>query len=307
MDGLVLLNSEMTPLQYIPVAEGDFNIGDTFDFELKIPDTVEVQQNFYVALENSEFGGIIDRVKRDTGKRYITIGGRTWQGMLQETYNVVSYQSCDTNDLVEATAFMVEHRIPNIFKYGEKVIVPEKPITFRSRIYVLPAIREVYRRLGYRFHILFDPSINKPIIQVVPVTRYDDPENIRDTLNYSWQISNCPNFAIGQMKGGDLYAFLDIATGVVSRSDYRSGEDIRAMIKESSGDDEEENYQALVEALLEQYQDVKKIELYDIDAETFHLDDQISFYAGKNKYTASITSKSAVIQDGYIKYEVKAE
>lgn len=306
MDGLVLLNGDMSPIQYISVAEGDFNIGDTFDFELKVPDTLTIQQGYYVALENSEFGGIVDKVKRDTGKRYITIGGRTWQGMLQETYNTIYYSTSGGGDLINCTKFLVDNRISDLFKYGEPCPISENSIVFRSGIYTLSAIREVYRRFDKRFHIIFDPSINRPVIQAVTRTHYDDPLKIKNTLNYSWQVSNCPNFAICQMKSKDIYAYLNWKTGEVSRSDYRSGKNIRSIIKEASGEDEDENYQALFDALLEQYEGTKTIELYDIDAETFYLDDLITFTAGDDRVTATISSKSAIIQDGYIKYEVSA-
>lgn len=306
MDGIILLDTLMQPIQYLPICEGDFNNGDTFDFEIKIPKTVNVDYGYYVAIENSEFGGIVDSIKTDTSKDYVTIGGRTWYGILQGLYNVSDYATANTDNLITSLSFMLERRVPDFFAYGDDVAISKQDVVYRSTIYVLSAIRETLRRFGKRIHIRFDNILMKPVIEVKDITKYGAVTELKDNFHYSFKHGKPYNMAVTTCNGKTLYAYLDENSGnITCSSSYRYGKQYKAVIKESTNDDESEASNLLVEALVDEYVNMNEVEIYDVDSNQFYLDDEFVFTADGNTYSAYVSSKSAIIQDGKIQYEIQ--
>lgn len=69
----------------VPTFSGDFTVGtDRNNFSLDIPKGLGIDENWYLMIDGSEFGGIVDEMEIDTTKKYLTASGRTWQGMWQE-------------------------------------------------------------------------------------------------------------------------------------------------------------------------------------------------------------------------------
>lgn len=68
---------------YLGFASGDFDIGIHNSFELTAPPNEGIDQDHRIAIEDSEYGGVVDDVEIDTTQKYITIFGRTWHGVLE--------------------------------------------------------------------------------------------------------------------------------------------------------------------------------------------------------------------------------
>lgn len=59
----------------------DVDIGSTNDFELTLPDGI-LKEGYKIFAYETEYGGILKRIKTDTATTDIIFGGYTWRGML---------------------------------------------------------------------------------------------------------------------------------------------------------------------------------------------------------------------------------
>lgn len=81
---LIYMNSAMEDIGVLMDYELDLAFGaDENDFECQIQKESHCcEAGFYLYIEGTEYGGIIDSIKIDTAINRITYSGRTWHGML---------------------------------------------------------------------------------------------------------------------------------------------------------------------------------------------------------------------------------
>ena len=81
---LIYMNSSMQDIGVIKAYNFDLAFGsDENNFELKIDtDNHCCEAGYYVYIEGTEYGGIIDAVASDTAAEEVTYTGRTWHGIL---------------------------------------------------------------------------------------------------------------------------------------------------------------------------------------------------------------------------------
>lgn len=67
---------------FLRFAEGDFAVGKSNSFQLKVPPDLGIARNWYLMVEGTEFGGLVDGFDIDTRARHAVAIGRTWSGLL---------------------------------------------------------------------------------------------------------------------------------------------------------------------------------------------------------------------------------
>ena len=81
---LIYMNSSMQDIGVIKAYNFDLAFGsDENNFELKVGVNDHCcEAGYYVYIEGTEYGGIIDAVASDTAAEEVTYTGRTWHGIL---------------------------------------------------------------------------------------------------------------------------------------------------------------------------------------------------------------------------------
>lgn len=81
---LIYMDSDRVELGVIPTYELDLAFGaDENNFECTIPASGHCcGKDYYLCVDGTEYGGIIDTVESDTRNGEVTYSGRTWQGIL---------------------------------------------------------------------------------------------------------------------------------------------------------------------------------------------------------------------------------
>ena len=81
---LVYANAQMEDIGILLDYTLDLAVGtDENDFELTVDATKHVcQAGYYIYIEGTEYGGVVDTIRVRTGEKEVTYMGRTWQGIL---------------------------------------------------------------------------------------------------------------------------------------------------------------------------------------------------------------------------------
>ena len=151
---------------------------DENSFELVMPRREEliVKEGYYVYVENSEIGGIIDSVGVDTANRQLIYKGRTWQGILAdkilspnagEDYMLLSGEAnsvladiitaCDLDDLFEASSEDSGFDIDNV------------TVRYANPMHV---ISEMLWAVTAKLKMVYDGSVGKVYLSAVPYIDY---------------------------------------------------------------------------------------------------------------------------------------
>lgn len=95
---LIYTNSEMVDIGVLQNYQFDLELGkDDNNFECSITSTDHCcAEGYFIHIEGTEYGGIIDSIKVDTGTNQVIYSGRTWHGMLSSKI-IVPLQSGETS------------------------------------------------------------------------------------------------------------------------------------------------------------------------------------------------------------------
>lgn len=86
LDRLILIADEYGRIvDTLPWIEGDFTIGELNNFDVSVSKNLGIKQDYYLIVDESEYGGIVDDVEDDSLEDYLRVSGRTWQGILKDT------------------------------------------------------------------------------------------------------------------------------------------------------------------------------------------------------------------------------
>lgn len=189
----------------LPWFDGDFSLGKQNSFSLKAPPALGIGRNWYLMVPETEYGGIVDGTDVDTSKRYITLTGRTWHGMLQG--NVVepdagqAYYVC-TGDLNEVYGRIIER-----LGLSERMMADPSPSGFRVQghpiryQYGYDAMRDLARSCGAKVRIRYDGSARKAAVSAVMRGDYSKDGIDGDSIRFRIVEKRVVNHVIGLGKG----------------------------------------------------------------------------------------------------------
>lgn len=148
------------------------------DFECKVDINHHVcEEDYYLYIEGTEYGGIVDNIQVDSDKNEIVYSGRTWHGIL-ESKVIVPDQGNDyyliSGDLNYAISEVIKNlELDSLFiansKECGKVICNYQ---FPRFVKGYTALKNMLRDNGYKLHISF---INGTVcLSAIPLVKYSD-------------------------------------------------------------------------------------------------------------------------------------
>jgi len=178
---LIFMNQDKEDLGVLKDYSLDLAFGaDENDFECKIPIQNHCcAESFFLYMEGTEYGGIIDGVKIDTKKEEVTYLGRTWHGILEakilepdagENYLVLSGEGN------EVLSFLIARMgLEGLFRASEK----HSGITiqnYKMNRYIagFSGIRKMLKASGAKLNIAFTEGMVE--LSAVPLVDYTQDE-----------------------------------------------------------------------------------------------------------------------------------
>lgn len=301
----------------LPWAEGDFTIGENNTFELKTSPDIGIEQDCFLMIEGTEYGGIVDDVDIDTTTTYIKVSGRTWHGLLEESpicpdsgsdYYVVSgdlntvlgqiiarqnLTSCMTADQQSSGSSVSDYQIYYSDAYS--------------------AIREMLRSEGCKLSIAYSGSERKAVLSAVPRGEYIDDGIDGDTVDFQIKRTRPVNHLVGLGKGNlkdrkraDAYAD---ANGNVSTTQTLFGVQHKGEIYELSSTEDDKLQDEVIEKLKEYQSKLNSCALKDVDGSKYDIDDIVGGRSTKHgvSATTTIAQKIATISKDRLVIETKTK
>ncbi len=180
---------------------------DENDFECTISeDNHCCKKGYFLYIEGTEYGGIIDDIGGDTEAEEIVYNGRTWHGILNtkiiepdtgEDYLIVSREAN------EAIGMLIERlSLSGIFKTSEEnsgIMISSYKMNRYIRGY--DGIRKMLRAFGAKLHIEFKNGFVE--LSAKPFVDYSKDEQFdKDQINFKFKKrGNCLNHVICLGKG----------------------------------------------------------------------------------------------------------
>lgn len=150
------------------------------DFELVMPLAAHcLDRNYFIYIEGTEYGGIIDGFEVDTENKKITYSGRTWHGIFDS--KVITPASGDDYYIISGDAntilsqLITEFGISGLFEASSEtseVILPSTKVGRYKNAYV--ELLKIFRNNGGKMQ--FNYNNNKCHIEVVPLVDYSQDE-----------------------------------------------------------------------------------------------------------------------------------
>lgn len=138
----------------------------------------------YVFIENTEWGGPVEKIRHSSSSRTVSIYGMCWRGLLMrgaispdegETHLKVS--SSDGNDAIRA---ILGERMSDIFSVSEAECPIDYSYSFRYAT-LLDGITDSLSKFGCRLNIEF--SGERAVLSAVPVTDYSESFEFSSDMN----------------------------------------------------------------------------------------------------------------------------
>ncbi len=167
---------------YLNFAQGDFDIGVHNSFELIAPADEDIEQNHFVAIEDSEYGGSVDDIEIDTSQKYITIYGRTWHGILES--NPVIPDKGQSHLVLAGECNEVLQQLIDRLNLGFCMVADTANSGFVISGYTVPRIakdmngyavaRNALLSAGAKLRIRYDGSLRRAVLSAVKRMDYTD-------------------------------------------------------------------------------------------------------------------------------------
>ena len=301
----------------LPWAEGDFTIGKNNTFELKISPDIGIEQDCYLMIEGTEYGGIVDNVDIDTTATYITVSGRTWHGLLEESpicpnsgsdYYVVSGDLNTVLGQIISRQDLSDCMMANPQASGYSV---NNYQIYYSDAY--SAIREMLKSAGCKLAIKYSGSERKAILSAVKRGEYVDDGIDGDAVNFQIKRTRPVNHLVTLGKGElkdrkrvDVYAD---SSGNVSTKQALFGAQHKGEIYELSSTEDDKLLDEAKNKLKEYQADLSSCALKDVDGSKYDIDDIVGGKSTKHEVSATTTiaQKVATVSRNRLIEETKTE
>lgn len=316
---LIYMNSSMEDIAVLKAYEFDLAYGsDENDFELKVSTENHCcEAGYYVYIEGTEYGGIIDAVASDTANEEVTYTGRTWHGILNS--KVLCPDAGQDYLTVSGEANTVLGTL--ISRMGLSALFAASSETstltlsnYRMERYVTAydGIRKMLKSVNGK--LLMSYNGEKVILSAVPIVDYTDDGFDSDILSFTLKMTERKvNHLIclgkGELKDRLVVHLYADASGNISQTQTQTGlDEYSAVYDYSSVEDEDE----LIEAGTQRLSELQKQDDLDISLdETEDAYDVGDIVGATDNVTGisiavPISKKIVVIQNGQesISYEV---
>ena len=314
---LIYANEKMVDIGVLHDYEFDLAFGaDENDFELNVKAERHCcKAGYFVYIEGTEYGGLIDGIKSETADKDVTYIGRTWHGLLGSKIITPAQGSLKISGSADSCLSKIISRIGlgNLFTVAtSSANISNHEIEAYSDAYT--AITEMLKSANLRLQLQFMPP--KVVLSAVQIKDYSQDEQFDSDL-MEFKIKKCKNtvnhlVCIGAEKDDgsryEVHLYAD-GNGEVSQKQTFFGLDEYAMIYERTHTKKEEDLIKYGTDKLEKewMQDEVDID-FDDKTDRYGIGDIIGAYenATEMEVTAPIIKKIVTVKNGQItiSYEV---
>lgn len=317
MVDIIYTNAYGKELGILPWAEGDFTIGENNTFELKIPPDLGIEQDCFLMVDGTEYGGIVDDIDIDTTATYVTVSGRTWHGLLEKSpicpdsgsdYYVVSGELNSIIGQILTRQGLTYCMMANPQESGYSV--SNYQIYYND---TYTAIRSLLRSAGCKLSIAYSGAERKAVLSAVKRGEYVDDGIDGDTVDFQIKKTRPVNHLVclgkGELKDRtrvDVYAD---ENGNVSTTQTLFGVQHKGEIYELSSTEDDSLLDDAMDKLKDYQSDLSSCALKDIDGSKYDIDDIVGGKSTKHgiSVTTTIAQKIATINRNRLVEETKTE
>lgn len=302
----------------LPWVEGDFTIGKSNTFSLKVPKNLGIEQDYRLAIDGEEYGGIVDDVNIDTSADYLTVRGRTWHGMLQsriirpnsgQDYYVVSG---DVNTILGTLIDRLD--LSHCLAKSEALSgFTVSNYQFERYVDAYTGIRAMLTSVGCKLRISYSPTLCRAVLSAVERGTFIDDGVDGDRIDFKIGQTRPVNHLIGLGKGDladrvvvDIYAD---AKGNVSKKQTLFGDQLKEETYEATNSEADKLEEDTIKKLKELQKDLSTCEMKDIAGDNYDIDDIVGgTYSEQGiSVTTSIAQKIANIKGKTITVQTNTE
>lgn len=274
---LIYMNASMEDIGVIRAYEFDLAYGsDENDFELKVSTENHCcEAGYFVYIEGTEYGGIIDAVASDTAAEEVTYTGRTWHGILNSKVLCPDagqdYLTVSGNANAVLGTLISRLGLTSLFAASsETSTLSFSGYSLERYITGYDGIRKMLNSVGGK--LLMSYENYKVILSAVPIVDYTDDGFDSDILSFaikkaSKKINHLICLGKGELKDRlVLHLYADV-NGNISQTQTQTGlDEYSAVYDYSSAEDADKLLAAGTQRLSElQKQDDLTISLAETD------------------------------------------
>lgn len=173
---LIYADANRVEIGVLQIYELDLAFGsDENDFELRVALSSHCcQAGYYIYIDRTEYGGIIDAVEVDTENNEVIYSGRTWHGILNS--RIIEPASGDSHYIVNNDAQAALYSlIPQIglddLFYVTQMYADVTIRNYKMDRYVAAydGIRKMFSKYGLRLSLYYDASLAAVVTDAVPI------------------------------------------------------------------------------------------------------------------------------------------
>lgn len=220
------------------------------DFELTVSRENNVAQaGCYIYIQGTEYGGIIDAVKSDTGTAEVTYSGRTWHGILNskilEPDSGQAYLTVSGDANTVLATLIVRMGLGALFRaLSTPSGITVKTYQFDRYVSGYNGILKMLKTVGAKLRIVHDGT--NVVISAVPVTDYtqdgvSDDQTALTVLKTKNKVNHLICLGTGELADRMVIHLYADAAGNISRTQTFTGlEEYTAVYDYSSVENEED-------------------------------------------------------------------
>lgn len=315
---LIYANNKMEDIGVLLDYEFDLAFGsDENDFELKVSSERHCcKAGYYVYIEGTEYGGIIDGVEVDTAEKEVTYIGRTWHGLLESKVITPSQGNLAVSGKAAECLSSILSRVglSALFTVSGSSNASISGYSLEPYTNAYKAICDMLKSAGLRLHIEFHAP--KVILSAVPIIDYSQDEQFdSDLLGFeikkvTHRVNHLICIGAEQSDGSrlEVHLYAD-ESGAVSQTQTFFGLDEKAELyeRESTRKADDLIKYGTEKLKSEWKEDEIKIDLDD-DSDKYGIGDIVGAYENvtETEVSAPVAKKIVTVKNGQItiSYEI---
>lgn len=301
----------------LPWAEGDFTIGKSNTFTLKIPTNIGIEQDCFLMIEGTEYGGIVDDVEIDTTATYITVSGRTWHGILEKSplcpdagrdYYTVSGDLNIVIGQIIARQGLSFCMSANAQESGYSLSNYQTTYTD-----TYSAMRSMLKSVGCKLSIKYSGADRKAILSAIKRGEYIDDGIDGDAVDFQIKHTRPVNHLValgkGELKDRTRVDVFADENGNVSTTQTLFGAQHKGEIYELSSTEDNKLLEDATSKLQDYQSSLSSCALKDVDGSKYDIDDIVGGKSTKHgvSATTTIAQKIATVSRNRLVEETKTE
>lgn len=319
MVDVIYTNTYGKEIGILPWCEGDFDTGINNSFELKVPADYPLEQDCYVIVDGTGFGGVIDGIEFDTNeKHYVTISGRTWEGLLATT--ILSPDSGEdyltvSGELNAILGQLITRQGLDFCMSASTKSTETTVSSFQFNRYVdaYSGICALLKSKNYKLSVVYDGKLRRVVLSAIPIASYIDDgldeEQAAFTVRRTRPVNHLKALGEGELKDRIVIDVYADKNRNISTTQTIKGVAHKCETYENTNSDATELLDAAKKKLKELQAEMETVELNDDGSGKYDIGDIVGVVSARNgvNFQTTIAEKIATISDGKLTVETKTE